>query len=300
MRGEHRALAQRRRHMVGSSPHARGAPISEDLRGQRQGLIPACAGSTGTGPPPSGGTPAHPRMRGEHAWFNAPAFRAVGSSPHARGPLDGVSQEVAHDGLIPACAGSTLRLLLSWRPTGGSSPHARGAPFASSPDIRRAGLIPACAGSTLLLALWRTRIRAHPRMRGEHSDGSPGFDGGSGSSPHARRAHNHLTVQKHSGGLIPACAGSTATINGVDHTHAAHPRMRGEHSPICCRVACWGGSSPHARGARGGEVDEYRIPGLIPACAGSTSHSTRTVRALRAHPRMRGEHSARRARPRRR
>ena len=115
-----------------------------------------------------------------------------------------------------------------------------------------------------------------------------------------------------SGGIIPACAGSTALVVTVPLTLT--------------------GSSPHARGARRGanttlvlSGDHPRMRGehvardlvhgaegrIIPACAGSTSHesmrfssimgssphargartSPRASRRLgRDHPRMRGEH----------
>ncbi len=47
MRGEHRSLPPDSDAICGSSPHARGAPVKLRLGREDQGLIPACAGSTG-------------------------------------------------------------------------------------------------------------------------------------------------------------------------------------------------------------------------------------------------------------
>ena len=50
------------------------------------------------------------------------------------------------------------------------------------------------------------------------------------------------------------------------------------------------GSSPHARGAHWGHAMLFDTAGIIPACAGSTSTSSRAPIPTRDHPRMRGEH----------
>ena len=66
--------------------------------------------------------------------------------------------------------------------------------------------------------------------------------------------------------------------------------MRGEHLLSRCVSNDMRGSSPHARGARGRVLMARRIPGIIPACAGSTRRRTFRRPASRDHPRMRGEH----------
>ena len=89
MCGEHAVLDVLFDAVSGSSPHVRGAPRqyaqqSADWRD-------------------------HPRMCGEHLTYEALANRLPGSSPHVRGAQ--VESEVfgVHLGIIPACAGSTLR-----------------------------------------------------------------------------------------------------------------------------------------------------------------------------------------------
>ena len=127
-------------------------------------------------------------------------------------------------------------------------------------------------------------------MRGEHVEAVTSYEYGTGSSPHARGALVPSGTTNVTEGIIPACAGSTPErlVRGVDVRD--HPRMRGEHSSgwnSCCRSR---GSSPHARGALGAAEGAGRRPGIIPACAGSTSRQTTPCRLSRDHPRMRGEH----------
>ena len=66
--------------------------------------------------------------------------------------------------------------------------------------------------------------------------------------------------------------------------------MRGEHRSVTAGAQSMSGSSPHARGAPVKVNIREDVPGLIPACAGSTRRSAPTSPVRRAHPRMRGEH----------
>ena len=132
---------------MGSSPHARGARTGNRVRELVPGIIPACAGSTLLMSSDGLSPWDHPRMRGEHSVAGGTSCGHGGSSPHARGALPEALRDVGLDGIIPACAGSTVRrtfVLLSFedhpRMRGehyeatscpcfslGSSPHARGA-----------------------------------------------------------------------------------------------------------------------------------------------------------------------------
>ena len=168
-------------------------------------------------------------MRGEHSARRYLRVSAMGSSPHARGALCERRRSCRHDGIIPACAGSTIppwRCYLRRRdhprmrgehdlvsPVSffhvGSSPHARGAPasirFGSMPD----GIIPACAGSTSDHQAPRSLSRDHPRMRGEHKVSHKSHVRAVGSSPHARGAPPRGEACNALCRIIPACAGST-------------------------------------------------------------------------------------------
>ena len=138
----------------------------------------------------------------------------------------------------------------------GSSPHVRGAPTTD--------------GATT------SKRWDHPRMCGEHTETSWRTCSHSGSSPHVRGALALALAQRNDVGIIPACAGSTIGD--------------GEGS------GQYIGSSPHVRGAR---LTTCRAPcsqGIIPACAGSTRGPRSCRRSGRDHPRMCGEHHARRER----
>ena len=174
----------------------------------------------------------------------------------------------------------------------GSSPHVRGAPIRTFSRCRRTGIIPACAGSTRWLYCRTGPSRDHPRMCGEHVCRSLLVLLHWGSSPHVRGA---LTVQHAvlaAGGIIPACAGSTMFTSSRSRATRDHPRMCGEHmrSHVLCGVR--GGSSPHVRGAHGRRGRRRVRPGIIPACAGSTSERSPKDGGRWDHPRMCGEHSS--------
>ncbi len=172
----------------------------------------------------------------------------------------------------------------------GSSPHARGALDADRIHPLQRGLIPACAGSTLTPAYGLAPPRAHPACAG-----STGLDDArllrlQGSSPHARGAQAGRDLDGASGGLIPACAGSTERSKRLHYAKRAHPRVRGEHRFFDGRDDIMTGSSPRARGARATRCVRDLSSGLIPACAGSTSPTPKPPATCGAHPRVRGEH----------
>ena len=70
----------------------------------------------------------------------------------------------------------------------------------------------------------------------------------------------------------------------------AHPRSRGEHVPQTLEHYASSGSSPLARGTRGGLVPCLPAAGLIPARAGNTRRPRPMSAGGGAHPRSRGEH----------
>ena len=276
--------------VLGSSPHARGAPRPHGLHGGRVGIIPACAGSTGLPGKRKAGRWDHPRMRGEHTTHVAANGNQLGSSPHARGARLLHARRRRDGGIIPACAGSTapyategkldwdhprmrgehnLRTYWSWWQLG-SSPHARGAPAREKRFVDVVGIIPACAGSTIRAAPPVGGAGDHPRMRGEHGRLKRLAEAWAGSSPHARGALAHLVAREGHHGIIPACAGSTDPRRGGLAGCRDHPRMRGEHIDAIKGFFNFKGSSPHARGAHDAQLRGIARHGIIPACAGST------------------------------
>ena len=155
----------------GSSPRARGKPVRAVHPGVHRRLIPARAGKTPITDLERRGPRAHPRARGEND-HGAEGVEALGgSSPRARGKLEGVIPATRTVGLIPARAGKTWmwasmaarrrahprargenhRVEPRSRALTGSSPRARGKPSTTKGMIRRERLIPARAGKTMRL-----------------------------------------------------------------------------------------------------------------------------------------------------
>ena len=234
-------------------------------------------------------------MCGEHDTTCTRSPRDTGSSPHVRGAHSTRPSAHCRTGIIPACAGSTLkvsgRLRFAWdyprmcgehivanRNCGsvqGSSPHVRGARRPRQPGIRPNGIIPACAGSTQVRLRRRPWTEDHPRMCGEHRSGFNALFFLTGSSPHVRGARKDSPLRRCHSGIIPACAGSTLTL-AVSRSRARdHPRMCGEHPHLHEIVRVQWGSSPHVRGALACYMASCCLDGIIPACAGSTSTANR-------------------------
>ena len=209
-------------------------------------------------------------MCGEHRNIIACICVSLGSSPHVRGAQKHCRHRRGVPGIIPACAGSTIRFYpecggngdhprmcgehsLSINHAGtpvGSSPHVRGAPLRKRGAVGIRRIIPACAGST---CWWRCCCPCwwdHPRMCGEHTAG------------------------------VALCL----------RQKRDHPRMCGEHTYTADDVVHSKGSSPHVRGAQCVPKATHHGIGIIPACAGSTTLSSFHTTCIGDHPRMCGEH----------
>ena len=160
--------------------------------------------------------------------------------------------------------------------------------YMTNPD----GIIPACAGSTTCVQIGVNRKWDHPRMCGEHGASCYQRLFTAGSSPHVRGARGLLLPRGIVLGIIPACAGSTSYLAAIFHLPRDHPRMCGEHRNIIACICVSLGSSPHVRGAQKHCRHRRGVPGIIPACAGSTSTPTTRNPTQWDHPRMCGEHSS--------
>ena len=156
-------------------------------------------------------------------------MRSEGSSPRVRGKPASAYSIDTRVGLIPACAGKTLPLLLLLEnnrahprvcgenvpilfkalSTVGSSPRVRGKHYVVSAGRITQRLIPACAGKTTGTAFLSIVLSAHPRVCGENGGDPKKENTTSGSSPRVRgkppQPISWLTPQR----LIPACAGKT-------------------------------------------------------------------------------------------
>ena len=189
-RGENQWKAVTGEDADGSSPLTRGKLKSRDIARDIRGLIPAHAGKTGAGSPPTSDRRAHPRSRGENPQVGTKNPGGEGSSPLTRGKRGPGGGGAPRHGLIPAHAGKTYRrgaekLAARAHPRSrgenqalshtthflqGSSPLTRGKPEVVAALISVIGLIPAHAGKTFQAELEMIQERAHPRSRGENDE----------------------------------------------------------------------------------------------------------------------------------
>ena len=294
----------------GSSPHTRGAPGRRLALVLRIGIIPAYAGSTTPSWNVTGKPADHPRIRGEHVFPFFLVRVPLGSSPHTRGARYHHRHGLSAMGIIPAYAGSTIRVRTissfladhprirgehahipqRFRRPDGSSPHTRGARPQVWQGCSARWIIPAYAGSTFGTHRVPIDVRDHPRIRGEHALMAVMAVTGSGSSPHTRGALTNDAAWSQTKRIIPAYAGSTCGCSGMSTTTRDHPRIRGEHWYGFAAGGDDGGSSPHTRGARRPRRRRRPLRRIIPAYAGSTTAQTGKDAGKRDHPRIRGEH----------
>ena len=213
-----------------------------------------------------------------------------GSSPLARGLLAPEPAAELEVRIIPACAGFTpppaRRRAECWdhprlrgvyggygsvvRDCQGSSPLARGLLRPVPVGGRAGGIIPACAGFTPGRGWRRGAPGDHPRLRGVYSARWICASRIAGSSPLARGLRLDPDQPVHEGGIIPACAGFTRRHRPSRRRCPDHPRLRGVYRGARPYLPVIEGSSPLARGLRGGGPERRPASGIIPACAGFT------------------------------
>ncbi len=265
--GEHDTRGIRRLHNSGSSPRVRGTRCAPSKPVHLTGIIPACAGNTGSAILNGLLNGDHPRVCGEHPTRRRTGPTAPGSSPRVRGtPLEGLKPFLGA-GIIPACAGNTVRghdlvvhhrdhprvcgehtdNTFAWKVAEGSSPRVRGTLGGVPRDNATRGIIPACAGNTCLRSSCRLSSRDHPRVCGEHLPSFllPSFI--AGSSPRVRGTPGGALVDLRMTGIIPACAGNTAWPWLRWLMFRDHPRVCGEHFGVLCATCVGAGSSPRVR-----------------------------------------------------
>ena len=296
----------------GSSPLTRGKPPRPPRPANLCGLIPAHAGKTLRRSRRRIRRRAHPRSRGENSAWTGPQARGWGSSPLTRGKLNIMDAAEDVKGLIPAHAGKTVCLGVDLATDrahprsrgenlevaghefnfGGSSPLTRGKPLVGAQGLARVGLIPAHAGKTTGRSAGPCARGAHPRSRGENHTGRWAGRGLQGSSPLTRGKLLPALISETAGGLIPAHAGKTGSVELICFVWSAHPRSRGENGWWASDDNTRRGSSPLTRGKRLVGLRRQHAPRLIPAHAGKTSAWSAPAGGRGAHPRSRGENAA--------
>ena len=246
--GEHRNHRTSRRDTSGSSPRMRGTRDAQQAGYLRGGIIPAYAGNTLRFIASSPSTWDHPRVCGEHTFYDVFRRSAMGSSPRMRGTPEICLITLTPAGIIPAYAGNTYAAHY-FRPVArdhprvcgehpicaanpeavlGSSPRMRGTRTTQPTKNRQRRIIPAYAGNTShgicrVMDTWD-----HPRVCGEHQCKKTERHLAWGSSPRMRGTHGFHAGLAQVFGIIPAYAGNTLDAMR-DHASGSgsSPRMRG-------------------------------------------------------------------------
>ena len=132
----------------GSSPLARGLPLTSLSASLAAGIIPARAGFTAAFSGRGRQRGDHPRSRGVYGSGRSTRRAASGSSPLARGLRRTGPGDQGRPGIIPARAGFTTPHACLLLTHAGSSPLARGLRHQGVRRRLLAGIIPARAGFT--------------------------------------------------------------------------------------------------------------------------------------------------------
>ena len=255
--------------------------------------------------------PDHPRSRGVYVNYGLVDGAGRGSSPLARGLLADRASFGASGGIIPARAGFTRHpprhrrrardhprsrgvypsTDLLWASPEGSSPLARGLPQPPGAQLGCLRIIPARAGFTPRGPPPAAPRRDHPRSRGVYNPNATWYVCELGSSPLARGLRPARQWPPPLSRIIPARAGFTRAPGRRRRRPWDHPRSRGVYSRTRATPKTPLGSSPLARGLRGGGVDDRLGPGIIPARAGFTLLAALLHELRLDHPRSRGVYS---------
>ena len=107
MRGTLADLSSAGSGRMGSSPRMRGTPNKLANITIKDGIIPAYAGNTRNTFSVKSVPRDHPRVCGEHRWWDAAHVGAAGSSPRMRGTPENLKACAYDCGIIPAYAGNT-------------------------------------------------------------------------------------------------------------------------------------------------------------------------------------------------
>ena len=274
----------------GSSPLARGLPVTLLRTQLERRIIPARAGFTGLRVGARRAVPDHPRSRGVYSPRSPTRRPTKGSSPLARGLRPTGRSAPFLTGIIPARAGFTpvIRMMTRPRPdhprsrgvyagrtqpgrmSEGSSPLARGLRVRGCVCAREWRIIPARAGFTGGAIPAGEAGWDHPRSRGVYTLSIPPREVCYGSSPLARGLHEYNPLCTRPYRIIPARAGFTDPACHRGARRGDHPRSRGVYQTGAAAMLRRLGSSPLARGLRGSGHGSALPVWIIPARAGFT------------------------------
>ena len=276
--------------VLGSSPLARGTPLTGPHQRVPVRFIPARAGNTTQIHYRDRISPVHPRSRGEHVAELLGLAAVGGSSPLARGTQPACGRREAPAAVHPRSRGEHGTWGGRSDPIHGSSPLARGTRSALPAGCTASVFIPARAGNTQEPNSASRENSVHPRSRGEHAFDLRADLWAFGSSPLARGTRASAALRSACSRFIPARAGNTRRFALTLWPATVHPRSRGEHVQFALDRTAYLGSSPLARGTHIRHLCRRSGWRFIPARAGNTASANTGSFSPSVHPRSRGEH----------
>ncbi len=279
------------RQVRGSSPLVREIRRHSGAATRPARFIPARAGNTRCWRSRARPRAVHPRSCGKYICEASGSARVTGSSPLVREiPL--LADALYPSGrFIPARAGNTRPDSTSCLTRCGSSPLVREIPRRRRGSGERGRFIPARAGNTLAWSAMVVSSPVHPRSCGKYLAASRAALKLAGSSPLVREILGHQPAAAAVLRFIPARAGNTRRCRWRAPAGPVHPRSCGKYLRSSGSAEISTGSSPLVQ-----EIPQtLRHPParrlFIPARAGNTGATLRTLAAKAVHPRSCGKYA---------
>ena len=173
----------------------------------------------------------------------------------------------------------------------GSPPHTRGQGRKNAALNSPNRITPAHAGTRTDEFSPSTRVKDHPRTRGDKAKNDPPIAPTVGSPPHTRGQGAPKSLSFAPARITPAHAGTSHQRLPPALALPDHPRTRGDKSGSGSPSADASGSPPHTRGQAVVEMLITLYNGITPAHAGTRESEARAIFADKDHPRTRGDKS---------
>ena len=220
----------------------------------------------------------------------------LGSPPHMRGKVSGISAAKTWDRITPAYAGKSPQCTdfcpvrrdhpricgeKSW-PTltpkagRGSPPHMRGKVWWNGRNNIRTRITPAYAGKSELAFVHGRYRQDHPRICGEKGTIADYMGIPTGSPPHMRGKGAFQERMSNTAGITPAYAGKSQGSNDNVNQQRDHPRICGEKTLCFICFSPKKGSPPHMRGKARPVLQPRTHHRITPAYAGKRMPSPAT------------------------
>ncbi len=189
----------------------------------------------------------------------------------------------------PRLRGEDVPLVSLYPPKLGTPPPTRGRSLSVVCTTTSSGNTPAYAGKIGNHSEPITRIREHPRLRGEDEANSSSMTGDTGTPPPTRGRFVWPNRVSAAVGNTPAYAGKMSLDSVLIPNRREHPRLRGEDVFSVLKRLMSLGTPPPTRGRFIEKYSSVKLPGNTPAYAGKMLYCGDYFSLLWEHPRLRGE-----------